>query len=579
MFGRRALPSLSRLWLLLFLAVLATVPARANDAGATDRATMRIDLRPCVKPVQPDDSPEALLMQPTAFDCTTRQTDFGPGDYWVRMAVPARTTIGTRRLRWTSVWQDRATIFAAFRDGKTFRYDVPSAGSGRFVHVGGIYTVTLRRDAVPQTLLLRIEGSGNMRGILLGPHLATAEQVARTDVQRAALYGGFAGLCLALLTYHLVLWRALKENYLRAYAAMIGACLLYAFTSSAGLAQLATDIDNNVRLRLNYLGLAATALCALWFVRAFLGNRGFAPWFDKLTIASGTGVGLIALAFVTLTPWQVVLIDRLYFLSYALLLAVGVAMFIRGWQTGGRIERLFVMAWVVPILCNTARMLHGFGWVPQSFWLDNSTLMAMSAEALLSSMIIAHRVRQVQVQRDSARADVVEARQQADTDELTGLSNRRALMRTVCPPPERAGIYRLVLIDVDHFKRINDSIGHSAGDQVLCRIAEMIESGRRPDALAARIGGEEFALIYRSDFDDRRYHTGLLDQVRALPPAGGHRITVSMGAATGWLGGSEGEWLALYRAADAALYEAKAAGRDRLVVAPLYREAAQAAAA
>jgi PleD family two-component response regulator len=54
---------------------------------------------------------------------------------------------------------------------------------------------------------------------------------------------------------------------------------------------------------------------------------------------------------------------------------------------------------------------------------------------------------------------------------------------------------------------------------------------------------------------------------------------VSMGAATGWLGGSEGEWLALYRAADVALYEAKAAGRDRLVVAPLYGDSAAAQAA
>ena len=578
MFGGRSLLAVLRL-LLLCVAVLATVPARADHGAAAERAILRIDLQPCVKRVQPGDTAAVLLAKPAAFDCTTSQTDFGSGDYWVRMDVPARAWLGSNRLRWTSVWQDRASIYAAFRDGAVRRYDVPSAGSGRFVHIGGTYTITLRRDAVPQTLLLKIEGVGNMRGILLRPHIATAEQVARTDVQRAALYGGFAGLCLALLTYHLMLWRALKEDYLRAYAAMICVCLIYAFTSSAGLAQLFPSIDNNVRLRLNYLGLAATAICALWFVRAFLGNRGFAPWFDKLIVASGVGVGLAALAFVMLTPWQLVLIDRLYFLSFALLFSVGVAMFVRGWQSGGRIDRLFVMAWIVPILFNTTRVLHGFGWVPQSFWLDNATLVAMSVEALLSSMIIAQRVRLVHADRDSARADVVEARQQADTDELTGLSNRRALMRTVCPPPERTGMYRLVLIDVDYFKCINDSIGHSAGDQVLCRIAEMIESCRRPDALAARIGGEEFALIYKSDLDDRRYHTGLLDQVRALPPAGGQRITVSMGAATGWLGGSEGEWLALYRAADAALYEAKSAGRDRLVVAPLHRESPRAAAA
>lgn len=577
MSGGRSLRYFLRLLLLVIAVVLATAPARADDVAATERAKMRIDLVPCIKPVQASDRAVALLAQPSAFDCNASQTDFGSGDYWVRMEAPAQATMGVNRLRWTSVWQDRATIFAAFRDGAVRRYDVPSAGSGRFVHVGGIYTITLRREAVPQTLLMKIQGAGNMRGILLGPHLATAEQVARTDVQRAALYGGFAGLCLALLTYHLVLWRALKENYLRAYAAMIGACLIYAFTSSAGIAQLFPGIDNNVRLRLNYLGLAATAICALWFLRAFLGNLGFSRQFDRLLVATGSAIGLLALAYAIIAPWQIVLLDQLYFTSYTMLIVVGAAMFRRGWNDGGRIERLFVMAWVVPLLFNTTRLLHAFDLLPQSFWLDNATLIAMSIEALLSSVIIAHRVRMVQADRDSARADVVEARQQADTDELTGLSNRRALMRTVCPPPEMAGIYRLVLIDVDHFKRINDSIGHSAGDQVLCRIAEMIESGRRPDALAARIGGEEFALIYKSDLDDRRYHTGLLDQVRALPPAGGLRITVSMGAATGWLGGSEGEWLALYRAADAAMYEAKSAGRDRLVVAPLYRESAQAA--
>ncbi|MBA4747515.1 MAG: diguanylate cyclase [Sphingopyxis sp.] len=570
--------ALLRLLLLLVAAVLATAPAHADHPPSQARANLRTDLSACFKPVQPGDRAVLLLNQPDAFDCTTKQSAFGPGDYWARIAVPADSPMGADRLRWTSIWQDNVAITAAYPDGVVRHYVVPSAESGRFVHIGGIYTLPLRHDAAPQTLLLRIAGSGNIRGILLGPHLASAEQVAQTDAQRSALYGGFAGLCLALLTYHLVLWRAIKENYLHAYAAMIAASMIYAMSSSAGLAQLMPGIDNNVRLRINYLALAATAISALWFVRAFLSKLGFSRRFDRLLIATGTVIGLLAFAYAFLAPWQIVLLDQLYFTSYAMLIVVGVAMFRRGWNEGGRIERMFVMAWVVPLLFNTTRLLHAFDLLPQSFWLDNATLIAMSIEALLSSVIIAHRIRKVHADRDLARADVAVARQQADTDDLTGLSNRRALMRTVCPPPQLAGTYRLVLIDVDHFKRINDSVGHSAGDKVLCRIAEMIEAVRRPDALAARLGGEEFALIYKSDTDDRRYHTGLLDQVRALPAAGGQHITVSMGAATGWLGGSEADWLALYRAADKALYDAKAAGRDRLVVAPLYHAAkAQAA--
>jgi hypothetical protein len=389
--------------LLLLAATLAPALAHADHhAASRERADLRLDLAPCIKKVAPGDNAATLMAQPTRFDCTTEQTEFGPGDYWVRLAVPADAPIGANRLRWTSVWQQGAVIAALYADGSVRSYDVPTAGSGRFVHVGGIYTITLRRDTVPRALLVRISGSGNMRGIMLRPHLASAEQVARTDVQRGALYGGFAGLCIALLTYHLVLWRALKESYLRAYGAMIGVCLFYAFTSSAGLAQLIPAIDNNDRLRLNYVGLAATAICALWFVRAFLGNRGIAPWFDKAVVASAVVTAISAIAFAVLTPWQVVLLDRLYFCSFALIFLVGVAMFIRGWQSGGRIERLFVMAWMLPVVFNTSRLLHGFGLIPQSFWLDNATLVAMSAEALLSSMIIAHRVRLVQADRDSA---------------------------------------------------------------------------------------------------------------------------------------------------------------------------------
>jgi diguanylate cyclase (GGDEF)-like protein len=565
--------TLLRMMLLLLATAVVMTPARANE-----RAEMRIDLAACIKPVQPGDRAAALVGQPAAFDCTTRQTAFGPGDYWVRLAIPATVKVGANRLRWSSVWQNSAAVFAAYPDGSLREYVVPSAGSGRFVHVGAIYTVTMRREVVPHTVVVRIAGSGNLRGIMLRPHLASAEQVARTDVQRVGLYSGFAGLCLALLTYHLVMWRALKQPYLRAYGAMIGAGLFYAFTSSAGLAQLMPGIDNNVRLRLNYCGLAVMALCALWFVRAFLDSPNFGRLLDRFLLASGYAVGLTALAFGLFAPWQIVLLDQLHHAAYAMMFVIAVILFWRSWRSGGQIERIFVMAWAIPLIFNSMRALHGFGLLPHSFWLDNSTLLAMSMEALLSSMIIAYRMRIVHADRDAARADEAEARHQADTDDLTGLNNRRSLMRAVCPPPERAGLYRLVLIDIDHFKRINDAVGHSAGDAVLQRIARLIQSELRPGALAARLGGEEFAIIYPTDMGDRRYHTGLLERIRALVPVGGARLTVSMGAATGWLGGSEGEWLALYRAADSALYEAKTSGRDRLVVAPLYPNATAAAA-
>lgn len=87
----------------------------------------------------------------------------------------------------------------------------------------------------------------------------------------------------------------------------------------------------------------------------------------------------------------------------------------------------------------------------------------------------------------------------ADTDALTGLPNRRVFMQRCGEEIGRARRYdrplHLVLIDLDHFKHINDQFGHAAGDAVLCHISRLLEQGLRSSDLLARIGGEEFALL------------------------------------------------------------------------------------
>lgn len=565
--------------LAMLLAVLGTasLSARADDGGIGRLADVNVALAPCVKPALAGETAAALVSRADAFDCARDQKDFGSGDFWVRLAVPESTPAAATVLRWTSVWQKGATVTAAYADGSLQNFAIPTRGSGRFVHIGAYYTLTLADRGPPSTVVFRINGSGNMRGILVKPHLASPEHVAGIDMGRAAIYGGFAGLCLALFTYNLMMWRAMRQPYLLAYCATLAACLVYALTSSATMALWWPDIDNNLRLRLNYFGLAATAISAMWFTRSFLGGAFFSRRFDRFLFGSGAFVTVATLAFVFCAQWSPFWFDRLFFVAFGVFFFAGSSMFVLAARRGGRLERLFAAAWTLPVVLNLARLLHGFGLVGHSFWLDNATLVAMSAEALLSSMIIAWRIRLMQEDRDNARAQEVLARELADTDELTGMLNRRALMRAACPGPDAVGHYRLVLIDIDHFKAVNDSVGHSAGDAVLAKIAGVIRTALRPDVVAARIGGEEFALLFATDNMDRRYYSSLLARVRALPPVGGQRITISMGAANGWLGGTEGEWLALYRAADAALYEAKGAGRNRLIVAPRYRVLPEAA--
>lgn len=166
------------------------------------------------------------------------------------------------------------------------------------------------------------------------------------------------------------------------------------------------------------------------------------------------------------------------------------------------------------------------------------------------------------------RADV--ATQTSLLDPLTGLANRRALdarLRAVLPMgPDPAEGFSLALIDIDHFKQINDGWGHDVGDTVLCEIAMLLAGGVRGGDFVARIGGEEFVvLLWGQALDDAslacerlRQQVQAHDWSRFVP---GRQVTVSMGLACAQPLDDAAQ---LLRRADQWMYAAKREGRNRL---------------
>lgn len=161
----------------------------------------------------------------------------------------------------------------------------------------------------------------------------------------------------------------------------------------------------------------------------------------------------------------------------------------------------------------------------------------------------------------------------ARTDSLTGLYNRRYFLELAlheCVVAERYGMpLAALLLDVDHFKQINDTAGHQAGDEMLRRIAQIaLESVRKPDILA-RYGGEEFILLLPGSPTEQAVVVAkrIREAIAAHSfetPAGRLRTTLSVGIAV-FIG--EGDTLdGLIRRADSALYRAKTNGRNRTVI-------------
>jgi two-component system, cell cycle response regulator len=162
-------------------------------------------------------------------------------------------------------------------------------------------------------------------------------------------------------------------------------------------------------------------------------------------------------------------------------------------------------------------------------------------------------------------------RHAAITDSLTGLRTRRflqeAMLRQVGPGTG------LLLLDVDHFKKINDGYGHGAGDEVLVELARRLLATVRRGDVVARYGGEEFAvLLPRTDVAEMAASAERIRQsIAATPMSGAGRllsVTVSVGGAALRPGQSIDEWIA---DADRALYAAKDAGRNRVVTPALAR--------
>lgn len=190
---------------------------------------------------------------------------------------------------------------------------------------------------------------------------------------------------------------------------------------------------------------------------------------------------------------------------------------------------------------------------------------------LLAKVRVAARVRTAEREALSARTELERL---ASQDALTALFNRRAFLGRLRQEAERSkrhgNALSIIMLDLDRFKTVNDTFGHMIGDEVLCSVADSIRETIRESDVAARLGGEEFAILLPDTKMPAAANVG--ERLRAALAARRHRdergqsfsVTASLGVA-GWLGDEASIERFLARA-DAALYAAKRRGRDQLAM-------------
>ncbi|MBI3928652.1 MAG: diguanylate cyclase [Armatimonadetes bacterium] len=228
-------------------------------------------------------------------------------------------------------------------------------------------------------------------------------------------------------------------------------------------------------------------------------------------------------------------------------------------------------------LCRSVRTSSRWSDLPVLFLtvkedaLSRREIFRAGADDYIPKPVVAEEIRQRVANRLSRARD---SRRLADMDSLTRASTRRKAITMLghylklCE--RRALPMSFALLDIDHFKHVNDTYGHPAGDRVLKRLGELLLQAFRGEDVVARWGGEEFAVgtfTMRRDDAVRRL-TGVLEQFREeqFQGGGGQQFQVTFSAGVAQYPQDGGDLEALYTASDAALYRAKQAGRNRILI-------------
>jgi diguanylate cyclase (GGDEF)-like protein len=559
------LRSFTALLCCVFALLLAATPVTANTT----------DLHPCLRAAKSGETLAQMLTSPSKFDCDSNQNALPAGDYWARFAVPAsaNTTSHPMVFRTASLWDEGLELAVIRTSGAIELYRPFAEQDIAPLRLGSTVVVPIDQHAEAITFIYaKVQRSAGMRGIILQSQLSLADDAIRYEMLLAVLYAAFAGLCIALLVYNLALWRGLGAPFLLAYCVMLVAALSYAFVSSGAPHYFSADLSGPERLRMTLVLLAINAATVMIFIRHFFEASSIPKWLVRITYIQAAAMVAFSLFYAAFAPAYIRQLDPIYVYSFAPLPIIVSCYVVVAFRRRDPFLGYFLAAWSVPAIAVVARVSFGLGLLPYHILIENSTLMALAVEALISSLAIGKRIHLMAIARD--RAELAEARALviADTDALTGLPNRRAFIRTLLAEPRE---WQLVLVDVDHFKRINDTLGHVVGDEVLVKLAAIIKTHANDRSIVARLGGEEFAIATKTKGDE----SGLVDAdrllrlIRQAPMPGGYRVTASIGVATRAIC-EEQDWIVLYRAADMALYKAKAEGRDRHVDYSMGRAAA-----
>ncbi|MBA2918130.1 diguanylate cyclase [Sphingomonas sp. MAH-20] len=401
------------------------------------------------------------------------------------------------------------------------------------------------------------------------PKIARARYFVPIERDQASLYGIGVGMLALTILFHLSLFVAMRRRFQLYYCAHVGLLLIYGLSYSGIIHILWPSLTAAQNSALLGFSMTAATATGIGFVIEFLGNS--TPVWLRRWAAGGAFASIAAAVVGVIVPesWSYALYMGANVIAlHAILLTAGIVL--RACAVRVPMASAIALAWAAPMTVSLMYPARTFGLIGDGALLDGLMMFAATIECLILSLPVASRIRNLRIEHERAHERHVMLERQAQTDALTGLANRRgfgeALARAAAGHGEPMPI-ALLVIDIDHFKRVNDQHGHATGDAILRHVAAHVARVAGAGAIVARHGGEEFVVALRNHDLMRagtiaeriRVSMGVtFDTEPALPS-----VTVSIGVAAGF----SDEVETILADADCALYRAKNEGRNKVMLA------------
>jgi diguanylate cyclase (GGDEF)-like protein len=374
------------------------------------------------------------------------------------------------------------------------------------------------------------------------------------------------GMLVLPLLFDISFFVVLRERFVVLHAGLVSAMMIYVLTAG-GLASVFVTLPLTVMAVAAPLSYAIGAGLSALFLAAFLERGAQSRIMRRATLGAGWFTiivpGLCALQLDITQSFD----DRAFFIAFVPFIATITAAILEAVMRGSRSARFIAVAWTPIIITSVERLLRGLGWHVGPSSLDQMLYIALGIEVVMISLAIADRFLALRRERDAALTEARMLEQISTRDSLTGLMNRRAIEARF-EELLAQGFDTFALVDLDRFKAINDLHGHQVGDAALVACAGAIRSSGDRDAVAVRLGGEEFVVLLRGERTLERAEAlrqAIPMRIAKEVPGLDLPVTASMGVVV--LADASRHKMAFaefYARADALMYEAKASGRNRL---------------